>query len=141
MQYFDTVLKTLNAVSNVRDLAHESKTYQFQVTSPGTLYLHSERAIVQVSRWNQPNIEIDMRLSAGFSWRVKTDQDAFGVYLVAVRRTLVGAFGQAHFVILAPYETHLVLRLTDGSVLLNNIEGTLEIPPFSTGQALLDGSS
>lgn len=141
MQHIDSIWKAINVATQVRDLAHESKTYQFQVSSPGTLYLHSEQAIVQVSRWQQPRIEIEMRLRAGFSWRVQAEQDEAGVYLVAVRRTLLGAVGQANFVVLAPYETHLVLRLDHGSVLLNNINGTLEIPPFTRGQALLAGTS
>jgi len=135
VQHLDTLWKMVNAASTVRNLAQETRNLEFFVPTPGTFYLHAEDATVRVARWNQPKISIRMDLQAGFGWRVKTDQDEAGVYVVAKHRVVVGNLGRSNFEIMVPLQTYLVLRLEPGGVLLDNVQGTLHIsPPDSSEQ-------
>lgn len=136
MQHIDTVWKLFSAASTVRDLAVETRNFEFFVPTPGTFYLHAEDATVRIARWNQPKISIRAQLQAGFSWRVKTDQDEAGVYVVAKRRAVMGKMGRSNFEIMVPQQTYLILRLEPGGVLLDNVQGTLHISPPDASQQM-----
>ncbi|MCA9915339.1 MAG: hypothetical protein KC496_18425 [Anaerolineae bacterium] len=136
MQHIDTVWKVLSAASTVRDLAVETRNFEFFVPTPGTFYLHAEDATVRIARWDQPRISIRMQLQAGFSWRVKTDQDDAGVYTVVKRRAVLGKMGRSEFEIMVPQQTYLILRLEPGGVLLDNVQGTLHISPPDASQQM-----
>ncbi len=136
MQHIDTVWKLFSAASTVRDLAVETRNFEFFVPTPGTLYLHAEDATVRIARWDQPKISMRMQLQAGFSWRVKTDQDEAGVYFVAKRRSVMGKMGRSNFEIMVPQQTYLILRLEPGGVLLDNVQGTLHISPPDAAQQM-----
>ena len=129
MQQLDTLWKVISAAGTVRDLAQERKTYQFTVTPPTTLYMHTEHAVIHVRRWHSPKIEIRTVLDVRIGWRVQTDQDESGVYLVAKRRTVVGSMARGEFAVHVPYDTHLILKVEHGAILLDNINATLQIPP------------
>lgn len=136
MQHLDTFWKVINAASTVRDLAIDSRQYQFIVAPPVTFYLDAEMAAVRVVRWQLPKVEVQMELQAGFGWRVETDQDDVGVYIVAKRRPVVGNLARADFAVFIPEDTHLVLKLAESALLLNNLTGTYEIPPSETHDLL-----
>lgn len=129
MQQLDTLWKVISAAGTVRDLAQERKTYQFTVTPPTTLYMHTEHAVIHVRRWHSPKIEIRTVLDVRIGWRVQTDQDESGVYLVAKRRTVVGSMARGEFTVHVPYDTHLILKVEHGAILLDNVNATLQIPP------------
>lgn len=129
MQQLDTLWKVISAAGTVRDLAQERKTYQFTVTPPSTLYMHTEHAVIHVRRWHSPKIEIRTVLDVRIGWRVQTDQDESGVYLVAKRRTVVGSMARGEFTVHVPYDTHLILKVEHGAILLDNVNATLQIPP------------
>jgi hypothetical protein len=77
------------------------------------------------------------QLQAAFGWRVATDQDDAGVYVVARRRPVVGTLSSALFSILVPQDAYLILKLADGRVTLNHIDGTLQVPPLEAGEIKL----
>ncbi|MEO1644648.1 MAG: hypothetical protein AAFR67_05640 [Chloroflexota bacterium] len=129
MQNLETLWKVISAAGTVRDLAQERKTYQFTVAPPTTLYLHTEHAVVHVRRWFAPKIEVRTKLDVRFGWRVQTDQDEAGVYLVAKRRAVVGSVARGEFVVHVPRDTHLILKVEHGAILLDNVNATLQIPP------------
>ena len=129
MQHLDTLWKVINAAGTVRDLAQERKTYQFTVEPPTTFYLHTEHAFVHVKRWYLPKIEIRTVLDVKFGWRVMTDQDDAGVYVVAKRRTVVGSMARGEFKIFVPRDTHLILKVEHGAIMLDDVNATLQIPP------------
>lgn len=130
MQRLNTLWQAVNAASTVAELARQSQTFHFGVSQPITFYLRAEHAEVRVTRWTQPKIEVAVQLQAAFGWRMETDQDEAGVYMVAKRRTLVGGFSSATFNILVPHDTYLMLNLTDGRLVLEHVEGSLHIPPL-----------
>lgn len=134
VQHLDTLWKMVSAASTVRDLAQEARSYEFFVPTPGTFYLHAEQATVRIARWQHPKISVRVSLQAGFGWRLKTDQDEAGVYLVAKRRAVVGSMARSNFEVMVPQQTYLVLRLEPGGVLLDNVQGTLHISPPDSSQ-------
>lgn len=129
MQNLNTLWQVLNAANSVRELSTSTQTYRFGVTAATTFYLQAEGVAVEITRWAQPMIEVTMRLQAAFGWRVASDQDEAGVYVVARRRTLVGGLSGGSFEVFVPYNTYLILKLTDGRVQLENVNGTLNLPP------------
>jgi len=77
---------------------------------------------------------VKARFQASFGWRIKTDQDADGVYIVAVPRADLGRVLSASFEVFVPQDTYLLLKLKDGKCTLGSINGVIEIPPTdSTG--------
>ncbi|MGJ3239495.1 MAG: hypothetical protein ACFE0Q_12365 [Anaerolineae bacterium] len=136
MQQLDTLWKMITVAGNVRDLAQERKTYQFTVQPPTTLYLHTEHAVVQVRRWHHPKIEVRTILDVRFGWRMVTDQDEAGVYVIAKRRTVVGSMARGEFTIHVPIDTHLILKIEHGALLLDNLNATLHVPPPIGGETV-----
>lgn len=128
MQHLENLWKLVNVASSVRDIAVERKVYRYPVQPPVTLYLHLEATHITFERWQQPEIEIVTEFQAGFGWRIKADQDEYGVYIVAKRLAIVGALAQAKFTARIPQDTNLVLRLTNCTVTFNNLSGTYEMP-------------
>lgn len=135
MQHLNMLWQLVNAASTVSELARQSQTYHFGVMEPITLYLRAENAVIQVSRWRQPMVEVSAQLQAAFGWRIVTDQDEAGVYFVAKRRAVVGGLSRAVFRVNIPRDTYLILKLRNGHVLLEDVDGALNIaPPDAAGQ-------
>ncbi len=129
--------QTVSAAAELSEIAHRRQSYYFSTLGPVTFYLRAEQAEVQVTRWQQPRIEITVLLQAAFGWRVAADQDEAGVYIVARRRPLVGSLARAVFKVLVAPDTFLDLRLDNGRVVLEGVNGTLQVPPAPGGLTLL----
>jgi hypothetical protein len=142
MQHLNMLWQLVNAASTVSELARQSQTYRFGVMGPVTFYLCADHAVVQLTRWRQPMVEVSAQLQAAFGWRIVTDQDEAGVYFVAKRRAVVGGFSRAVFRVNVPQDTYLMLKLHSGHVLLEDVNGTLNIAPQdSAGQMEIGPSS
>ncbi len=129
MQNLNTLWKIASAASEVAELARSSDTYRFNVEGEITFFLHTHHAEVRVTRWTEARIEVVAQLQAPFGWRVETDQDDAGVYFVARRRPVVGGLSGAVFAVSIPATTYLVLKLEQGRLLLDNLSGTVNVPP------------
>jgi hypothetical protein len=81
-------------------------------------------------------IEVSVQLQAAFGWRLVTDQDDAGVYMVAKRRAVVGGLSRAVFRVHVPQDTYLVLRVNKGHVLLEDVDGMLTIPPLDNSRQI-----
>ncbi len=128
MQHLNTLWQAVNAASTVTELARQSETYHFNVSGAVTFFLQAESAEVRVTRWTQPKIEVTATLQVPFGWRLATDQDEAGVYVVARRRAVVGTLSRASFVAYVPQDTYLLLKIGDGRVVLEHVSGTLHVP-------------
>lgn len=128
MEQWDTLRKLAAAAGTVRDIAFESRSYEFQVQQPLTLYLDAGPAHVTLQRSTEPRITVDIRLQAGFGWRIIHDQDEAGVYIVARRRAIVGPIARAEFMVSVPDSVDTVLKLENGQLTLNDINGMVELP-------------
>lgn len=137
MQHLNTLWQAVNVASSVTELARHTETFHFGVSGNVTFYLQAEGAEVRVTRWTEPKIEVTAQLQAKFGWRLATDQDEAGVYVVARRRALVGTLSSAIFNILVPQSAYLILKLADGRVTLNHVDGTLEVPPLDNRAIVL----
>ncbi len=142
MQHLNTLWQAVSAVSELKDMTRHRQTYYFSTIGPITFYLRAENATVQIMRWDMPKVEVAVTLNGSFGWRIATDQDDAGVYVVARKRSVIGGFSSADFNIVVPHNALLMLDLSDGQVTLDHITGTLEIPPTraeSTIQLLPSG--
>jgi hypothetical protein len=136
-----TLWQTVSAVAELSEIARSRQTYYFSTLGPITFFLKAEQAEVRVRRWAQPRVEVTVTLQAAFGWRVATDQDEAGVYVVAKRRPLVGGLARAAFDVLVPHDAYLDLRLDDGRVVLEGVRGALQVPPPSAEGTLLHTGS
>lgn len=129
MQHLNTLTQVANAASTLADLTRKSTSYHFNVSGTTTFYLDVAQAEVRVLRHSEPQIEVTMMLQAPFAWRVATDQDDAGVYVVAKRRPVVGGLAGALFTIVVPYQAHLVLKLERCRLSLEHVNSVVQIPP------------
>ncbi len=131
-KHLTTLWQVANAASSVADFARQSQTYTFAVGQAVTVFLRAEQAEIRLIRWGQPKVDVFVQLQAAFGWRVATDQNADGVYVVAKRRMLVGGLSKATFTLTVPHDAYLILKLTACSLLLADVDGTLHVPPKDT---------
>ena len=128
-KHLNTLWQVVNAASTVADFARQTQTYTFPVIGPVTVYLQAEQAEIRLVRWTQPKVDVFVQLQATFGWRIATDQNADGVYVVAKRRMLVGGMSRATFTLTMPENAYLILKLRESSVLMADVNGTLHVPP------------
>lgn len=129
LQHLNTLWQAVSAASAVAELARHSQTFHFGVPQPITFYLQAEYAEVRLKRWGYPRIEVTAQLQAAFGWRVAADQDDAGVYIVAKRRPVVGSLSRAVFDVSVPGDTYLMLKLSEGRLVIEDVSGALHIPP------------
>jgi hypothetical protein len=136
VKHLNVLWQAANTASVVGDFARQSQTqtYVFRVQEPTTVYIRAEQTEVRVMRWNVPQVEITLQLQAAFGWRTAAEQDDAGVYVVAKRRPLLGAVSSAVIRVIAPHDAYLLLKLENGRVLLDEVWGTLRLPPFENGR-------
>lgn len=128
MQKLNTLWQLVSTVSDLRSMIRHTRTYYFSTIGPVTIYLRADAAEVRIMRWALPKVEITAILEGSFGWRVATDQDDAGVYVVARRKPLVGRMSSAAFSLVVPHDAHLMLNIDDGRVVLEHMNGTLHIP-------------
>lgn len=129
MQKLNTLWQLVNAVSDITNMTRHTQTYYFSTIGPITFYLRAENAEVKIMRWSLAKVEVTATLQAAFGWRIAADQDEAGVYVAAKRKPVIGGLSSAAFSIIIPHDAHVMLRLDDGRVILENISGTFQIPP------------
>ncbi|MFQ3566069.1 MAG: hypothetical protein SNJ59_03635 [Aggregatilineales bacterium] len=140
MQHLNTLAQMADAATTVAELTRRSMTYHFTVGDRSTFYLHTSRAQVTINRHAERHIEVKAELKAPFAWRVATDQDAAGVYFVALRRPVVGGLAYAHFAIYTPADAHLMLKLDRCRLAMEGVSGVFDLPPAAELPLLLDGT-
>lgn len=129
MQHLDALWKAVSAAGTVADIARRTQSYHFQVEKTITCYMQAEGVEVRLTRWEQPRIELVAQLQAAFGWRLAAEQDEAGVYIVAARRPVVGGLASATFRLAAPHEAYLIFKLAGGRLVLEDVDGTLHLPP------------
>ena len=89
-----------------------------------------EHSDVRLAWHDQPRILAKVELRAGFGWQLTTDQDAAGVYLVAVRKPVIGSVGRGKFHLTLPRGVFISLKLTQCQLRFHDLTATLDLPPF-----------
>lgn len=121
------------AASALTDIVRREQTLRFYTPDPTiTVYVHAEFAEVRVLRHDLPQVDVTIMLQAPFAWRLAAEQDDAGVYVVVRRRPLmksaVGGFAGALLEVLAPAQAHLIIRVDDGRLIVENAHGTYDLP-------------
>ncbi len=109
----------------------------FEVNPPITVYVHANTSRVTVRRKAGHQVQLDANLRASFGWQLVAEQDDAGVYIVAKRKPVVGALSSAEFTITVPPDARLLVELRPGALLLEDVDGTLDIPPINLTRFLL----
>ncbi len=124
-------------------LTHHQHTWSFPMQTPtGTVYLHAHKVGVRVVRWEQPSVQATIDVTPPFGWRFGAEYDADGVYVVLLQRAVLQGLVKGTLNLIVPHDAHLVLRLQDCLLTLDQVNGTLELPPMATaGDAYLPSSS
>jgi hypothetical protein len=94
-----------------------------------TVFVRAGHCQVTVHYHDLDQVELHASLYASFGMRLVVEQDEAGVYVVVRRRRLLGIFSRSEFTVTVPYYCHLAFNLTPGTVRLQHLNGTLEIPP------------
>lgn len=129
MQVLNTFRQVIDTASALKDITDQNKTYVFNVEKPGVFYLQMEQAQITIKRWNEPTISFSMKLQMSMGWRMATEQDEQGVYVVALRRKVVGSLSRAIVEVNIPIETHLILKLQQCALNFGEVDGIIEVPP------------
>jgi hypothetical protein len=137
MQHLNTLSQLVSAASSVIELARSSQTYTFYVGTEVTCYVHVAGGEVRIARHNTPMVEIAAQVQVPLGWRVAAEQDAAGVYFVALRRALLGSVANASFLVTVPLEAHLVLKLEGARLALENVNGVLELSPQTANLSIV----
>lgn len=141
---WERVTRLAAAASTLADIVRKTYTLRFHTPDPAiTVYVHTEWAEVRVLRTDQPEVEVRVMLQAPFAWRLATDQDEAGVYIVARRRSLVktavGNLAGALIEVVLPYAAHLTARIDEGRLVVENASGLFDVP--GTGTVAQTGKS
>ena len=134
MQHLRTLWKAVNMVSFARDLAVETRRYQWDVSAPSTFFLQAEYADIRIAYHDHAHIVATVQLQAGFGWQLAIDQDQAGVYVVARRKPVIGSLGRCKFDIQLPHSLHISLKLERCQLCLDDLDTTIEFPPSALAQ-------
>jgi hypothetical protein len=135
MSQTDRLSQLLNAAADVASLLRRREAYHFQARPDAAFYLDAAGAFVRIFRHEHARIEVTAHLQAPFAWRIATDQDDAGVYMVAHRHGLIGAAAaltpltsEAVFDVIVPRAAPLILRLTRCTLTLEGTTNAFTVP-------------
>ena len=125
------------ATGALPDRVNRAQTQVFNVSTPITVYVRGSQCRVTVTRGDAHKVIVEANLVRAFGLELVAEQDDAGVYIVARQKPVIGRLSRAEFSITVPAETHLVFRLTPGDVVLNDLNGMLELPASVLAQPAL----
>jgi len=129
-----TLNRLVQAASILNDIARQKHTHVLPVMNDAiSVYLHTDDAAVRVVRWDKPQVEATIETLPTLAWRIATEYDENGVYIVLLKRSGFGQVAKASMAVLVPRDAHLTLRMNDGLISLDHVRGTLQIAPPQNG--------
>lgn len=111
----------------------------FLANSPITVYLRASHCRVILRTTPEPRVTLETTQHPILGPELTTEQDAAGVYIVARRRPVVGTTTRAELTLTVPRDAHLALHLTPGEMVLEGIDGLVDLPAstvFPAAQAV-----
>jgi hypothetical protein len=109
----------------------QSHTQIFNVVPPITIYVRGSNCRVAIQRGATPKVILRADMRRAFGLELAAEQDDAGVYIVAKQKRVVGKLSRADFSLTVPADCHLVFHLTPGDVVLEDIDGMMELPPIA----------
>ncbi len=130
MRHLGNLWKAANLLNAARELAVETQGFQWDITTPNTLFVQAEQSNIRLALHDQPQILAKVELRSGFGWQMTTDQDDAGVYIVAKRKPVIGSIARGKFHFTLPRGVHISLKLTQCQLCFDDLTASLDLPPF-----------
>ncbi len=130
MRHLGNLWKAANLLNAARELAVETERFQWDITTPNTLFVQAEQSNIRLALHDQPQILAKVELRAGFGWQLTTDQDDAGVYIVAKRKPVIGSIARGKFHFTLPRGVYISLKLTQCQLCFDDLTASLDLPPF-----------
>lgn len=131
MRMLDSIWRALRIVGAAREMAIETRRFNWKVAAGTTFFLQAEYADIHLVSHDRPEVLAKVELQAGFGWQLATDQDEAGVYMIVRRKALIGSLGRAKFDIKLPEQAHISLKLDNCQVCLAELNTALDLAPFA----------
>ncbi|MCZ7542427.1 MAG: hypothetical protein M5R40_02300 [Anaerolineae bacterium] len=109
-------------------LTREVMAQQFEVSGPTTVYVKATGAQVSVRRRAGRHVSLEANLYVSAGLDVATQQDAAGIYIVALRKRLVGGLSRSDLRLTLPPDCDLIADLDNSNLHLNGMTGRVTIP-------------
>lgn len=132
MRLLDNAWKALKLVGAARELAIETRRFNWDVAPGSTFFLQAEHADVRLVTHGRPEVLAKVELQAGFGWQLVTEHDEAGVYIIARRKPLIGSIGRSRFDITVPDDIHISVKLDQCMLCLDDLNISLDLPPFAS---------
>lgn len=116
------------AMGAVPKPAQQSFTQVFAVKPPVTVYVRASHCRVVLRRVDVMQVTLQADMRGAFGLELAAEQDEAGVYIVARRKPVVGQLSHADFTVTVPTDTNVVFHLTPGDIVLQNIQGRIDLP-------------
>ncbi len=127
MQHLENLWGIVNMVGKVRDIAQETRHWSFNVSSPTTFYCHLEGASLIIRHHNKPALLLETQVLVKSGWRIETDDDDAGVYVVARKLPFIGTMSQLTLIATVPSQTNLILKLERCILTIENVADTIRL--------------
>lgn len=132
LKLIDKAWKALKIIGAARELAIETRHFNWDVAAGATFFLQAQHADIRLLMHERAEILAKIELQAGFGWQVATDLDEAGVYIVARRKPIIGAIGRGKFEITLPDHVHISLKLENCQLCFAELNAALDLPPFAS---------
>ena len=127
----DKAWQAFKLLGAARDIAIESRHFNWDVAPRATFFLQAEYADIRLVKRERQAIDLKVQLQAGFGWQLLTDHDDAGVYVIARRKAVIGRLSRGRFEIALPADAHVSLKLDHCQLCLAELNTALELPPFA----------
>ncbi len=109
-------------------LTREMMAQQFQVEGPALVYVKATGAQVRVRRQPGKTVHLNARLYVSAGLQIATRQDSVGIYIVILRRRVMGALSRGEVRLVLPPDCDLVADLEGSNLHLDGVHGRITIP-------------
>lgn len=116
------------AVDTVPRVSQREITHVFTVSPPVTIYVSGRDCRVTVRRAPDRKVAVMANVHRSFGIELAAEQNADGIYIVARQKRVVGRLSRADFMLSVPEGCDLVFNLTPGDIVLEQVEGLIELP-------------
>ena len=109
-------------------LTREVMVQQFEVTGPTVVFVKATGARVSARRQQGRHVNLEAALYVSAGLQVTTQQDAFGIYVVALRKRVIGRLSRSDLRLTLPPDCDLIADLEHGDLHLNDMTGRVTVP-------------
>ena len=132
MRLLANAWNALKLVGAARELAIETRRFNWDVTTGSTFFLQAEQADIRLVTHRRPEVLAKIELQAGFGRQLLTEQDEAGVYIIVRRKPLIGSIGRCRFDITLPDDIHISFKLDQCKVCFDELTTSLDFPPLAS---------